>query len=70
MERMAVVSTMAKSVGYDAATSTLEVEFKTGNEVWQYYEVPAAQYEEMLQGSIGQYFQANIRGKYRASRIK
>ena len=40
MERQNVESSLAISVGYDPATSTLEIEFKTSGAVWQYYDVP------------------------------
>ena len=59
---------MAVSVGYDPATSTLEIEFKSG-EVWQYHAVPKRVYTELLKDSIGKYFQAHIKGLYPESRI-
>ncbi len=39
MERAAVASGALKSVGYDAGTRVLEVEFRTGR-VYQYEDVP------------------------------
>ena len=68
MERQEVDSSMAKSVGYDPLTNTLELEFKTG-EIWQYYELPKNVYYEMISGSIGKYFQAHIKGRYRERRV-
>ena len=64
MERRIVESTLATSVGYDPMTSILEIEFKTNNAVWQYFDVPENIYYEMMSGSIGKYFLAHIRGQY------
>lgn len=69
MERQFVESSLATSVGYDPNTSTLEIEFKSNSEVWQYYEVPENVYHEMMSASIGKYFLANIRKKYPDSRV-
>jgi hypothetical protein len=68
MERQNVNSSMATSVGYDSTTSTLEIEFKAG-EIWQYFDVPENVYNEMMSGSIGKYFLANIKNQYRESRV-
>jgi hypothetical protein len=70
MKRHAVDSSMAESVGYDPVTSTLEIEFKNTGQVWQYYDVPQKVYVEMISGSIGQYYQWNIKGLYSEARIK
>ena len=61
MLRVAVESSMARSVGYDPNTFTLEIEFHTG-EVWQYQYVSAKMYAELMKGSIGKYFQTHIKG--------
>ena len=68
MERQPVSSELANSVGYDTATSTLEIEFKSGV-VWQYYDVPEYVFHELMGGSIGRYFHANIKGQYAESRV-
>lgn len=59
---------MAARVGYDLRTSTLEIEFRSG-EVWQYYGVPEHIFAEMMSGSIGKYFQSHIRDNYREQRV-
>lgn len=69
MKRHYVDSSMAKSVGYSAASSVLEIAFRSG-EVWQYHHVPEQVYREMISGSIGKYFQAHIKGQYSESRLK
>lgn len=68
MNRESVQSSMIASLGYDANTSTLEVEFNSGA-VWQYYEVPESVYYDMMNGSIGKYFHANIKGQYTESQV-
>jgi hypothetical protein len=69
MERQNVESSLAISVGYDPTTSTLEIEFKSGGAVWQYYDVPESVYYEMINNSIGKYFHANIKGNYAESQV-
>ncbi len=69
MDRQSVDSSMASSVGYDPTTSTLEIEFRKNGEVWQYFEVPESVYYEMMSGSIGKYFLANIKTHYAESRV-
>jgi hypothetical protein len=69
MERQYVDSTLAKSVGYDSTTSTLEIEFKSNGAIWQYYDVPENVYHDMMSGSIGKYFHSNIKGQYSESQV-
>lgn len=69
MNRESVQSSMIASLGYDANTSTLEVEFNSGA-VWQYYEVPENVYYDMKNsGSLGKFFHANIKGQYTESQV-
>ena len=61
MERTPVNSTQLSSVGYDAATSTLEVEFRKGG-VYQYVGVSAEIYQQLMNAaSIGTFFNNVIR---------
>jgi hypothetical protein len=60
---------MAISVGYEPATLTLEIEFRS-REVWQYYDIPENVYLEFISGSIGKYFQDNIKNQYVEKRVK
>ena len=69
MERQYVDSTLATSIGYDSSTSTLEIEFKSGGSVWQYYDVPESTYNEMMSGSVGKYFHSNIKGQYTEAQV-
>ena len=69
MNRESVQSSMIASLGYNASTSTLEVEFNSGA-VWQYYEVPESVYYDMMNsGSLGKFFYANIKGSYGESQV-
>jgi hypothetical protein len=56
------------SVGYDSTEQVLEIEFTSGA-VYQYLEVPAAVFEELMHaGSKGRYFNQEIRDDYTALR--
>lgn len=60
MEREYVESSLIASVGYDSSVSILEVEFKNGGAIWQYFDVPENTYNELRNaGSIGKFFLAN-----------
>ncbi len=66
MNRKAVESSQIRSIGYDAATETLEVEFK-GGVVWQYYHFPEQMWREFEAApSIGKYFSSQIRPRFTA----
>lgn len=64
MERKAVRSTNIASVGYDAGTKTLEIEFKSGG-VYQYAGVPEKRYDALMKSpAIGSYFHREIKPWY------
>jgi len=61
MERVPVDSTDLSTVGYEAETSTLEIEFRKGG-IYQYFGVPQEVYEGLMSaGSKGQFFNQNIK---------
>jgi hypothetical protein len=69
MERQPVESQTVSSVGYDAATNTLEIEFR-GGRIYQYFDVPPDVFGELLMTeSKGTFFQSVIRNKFLAKRI-
>ena len=73
MERRAVQSENLASVGYEDGTSTLEIEFISGM-VYQYFDVPSSVARELFEladagASVGEYFQGEIRGRYRYARV-
>lgn len=69
MNRTPVDSSNVASVGYDPDTLTLEVEFKNGS-VYQYFDVPATVYQELMQASsVGTFMHANIKNRYRYMKL-
>ena len=70
MERTPINSSMIASIGYDLSNGTLEVEFKNGTAIWQYYDVPENVWHEFQSASSqGKYFLANIRDCFRGSKV-
>jgi hypothetical protein len=64
VERIPVVSSSLATVGYDASSSTLDVEFTSGA-VYRYYGVSSAEHDGLMSaGSHGRYFVANIRNNH------
>jgi hypothetical protein len=57
------------SMGYDAASETLEVEFSSGS-VYQYYNVGAALWDEICAApSKGQFLNVYVKNSYPYSRV-
>lgn len=68
--RQKVESSQIESVGYDEKNKTLEVEFKNGGAVYQYYSVDSATYEEMLAAeSKGKFLGQKIKGNFAYMKI-
>lgn len=64
MERTPVSSSNISSIGYDADSQTLEVEFTNGS-VYQYLGVPVHEHEGIMNAdSKGKYLHANIKNSY------
>ena len=69
MKRESVLSSMIASLGYEADTSTLEVEFNSGA-VWQYYDVPESIYHDLMNSdSLGKFFHSSIKRQYREAQV-
>jgi hypothetical protein len=65
MNRIPVSSSNVASVGYEDASSTLEIEF-LGGAVYQYFDVPRAVFDGLLQAqSVGAFIHQQVRGVYR-----
>lgn len=69
MEMKSVDSSNIESVGYDEASSTLQIEFKNGT-TYQYFDVN----EDVFIGlrdaeSPGRYLATRIKGTYRYSKV-
>ena len=68
MKRESVISTNVISVGYDATTETLEVEFKSG--IYQYYNVPQSIYDQMMiSESKGKFLNVYIKPVYPYAKV-
>lgn len=69
MLRSPVASTNIASIGYDADTETLEVEFANGS-IYQYFNVPIGLNDQlMVSASKGQFLNVYIRNAYPFSRV-
>ena len=70
MQREIVKSTTIRSIGYDAATATLEIEFHRRG-TYRYEDVPEFLYRGlMLAKSKGEFFNSRIADRYRHSEIR
>ena len=69
MQRTPVTSSNLVSVGYEAKSLTLEIEFHNAS-VYQYFDVPEYEHQSLMQaGSHGTYFGASIRDHYRYMKL-
>lgn len=65
VERTPVSSSNVRSIGHDAGTNTLSVEYKDGS-VYHYHDVPKDVHEGLISArSVGGFLHANIRGSYK-----
>jgi hypothetical protein len=70
MERQPSNSSMIVSMGYEATTGVLEIEFRKGGAVWQYFDVPELVWNEFqAAASQGTYWHQNIKNRYREARV-
>lgn len=69
MDKIYVESSSVQSVNYDPDNAILEIEFKKNGSIYQYYEVPQYEYDELMNAeSKGKYIHMNIK-KYRCQRV-
>lgn len=70
MNRTPVVnSSNIASVGYDAETQTMEIEFTNGN-IYQYFDVPEIVFQELMRAeSAGKFLNAQVKGVYRFAKL-
>ena len=69
MLREVVSSSSLRSIGYDARTRTLEVEF-SGGRIYRYAPVPTHVWVELRRAeSKGKYFQDHVRDDFEAERV-
>jgi len=70
MNREPVLSTDLRSVGYDPATSTLEIEFNSGG-IYQYLSVPDSIHQNLMSASSkGKYFHKYIKERFTFRRVR
>lgn len=70
MQRESVSSSNLASIGYDANNEILEVEFLKSGDVYQYFDVPANVFNELMNApSHGVFFSANIRNDYEFQKL-
>ncbi len=64
MQRHPISSSAISSVGYDARSSVLEVEFQSGA-IYDYFKVPARVYRALLKApSKGSFLSRRVRDSY------
>jgi hypothetical protein len=69
MRRVSVDSSAIASVGYDARTRTLELEYERGS-VYRYLGVPPREHETLMRAdSLGAYVNRRIKPYYRCFRL-
>ena len=64
-----VISSNVESIGYDAGTQTLRVEFK-GGRIYEYSDVPQEKWEGLNATSVGSYLHREIMGKHASVRLE
>lgn len=70
MERRYIKSSNLRTVGYEAETRLLDIEFGSRS-VYRYFEVPEQVYRELLEAeSAGRYFAQHIRDGYEFRRLR
>lgn len=70
MQRHRVESSLIVSVGYDPKEQILELEL-TNKRIYRYFEVDPQTHRDLLEAdSLGQYFNAFIRGDFPSVRMK
>lgn len=69
MYRTPVASSNIRSIGYDPASSILEVEFTSGD-IYQYFDIPKNLYQQFFNtSSHGQFLDDTIRYNYRYQKV-
>ena len=70
MKRQAVNSSQIKSVGYDAASKVLEIEFHPGS-VYQYEDVPQDLADSLVRAdSVGHFFGQHVKGVFTHRKVQ
>jgi len=69
MDRKNIESSMIRSIGHDADSATLEIEFNSGA-VWQYFDFPESTWHE-FEGAVsqGEFFHSDIKNQYSETQV-
>ncbi|EPJ42961.1 MAG: hypothetical protein OFPI_45200 [Osedax symbiont Rs2] len=69
MDRKIIESSMIRSIGHDADSAILEIEFNNGA-VWQYSDFSESTWYE-FEGAVsqGKFFHSDIKGQYSESQV-
>jgi hypothetical protein len=63
-----VKSSQIAEIGFEPATKTLAIRFNNGRKLYHYHDVPQETFDALKASeSVGKYFGANIRGKFKHS---
>ena len=69
LERLPVKSRILRSVGYDASTKILEIEFQNGL-VYQFLNVPLKVSSDLMRSDeIGKYFTDKVRSRFQTKQV-
>ena len=69
MNRFPLPSPMLRSVGYEAVTTTLEIEFSSGC-IWRYFGVPERRYQSLMAADCpASYLEQHIKQVFRAEKV-
>ncbi len=69
MKRIHVQSSALESIGYDADSQTLELEFRENGDVWQYFNFKPSVFKKFIKAdSLGRFFVKKIKGKFTEQR--
>jgi hypothetical protein len=64
MRRVPIVSISIASIGYEADSRVLEIEFRESGKVYRYFDVPPGEYEAFLQSpSKGSYLNQTLKNR-------
>jgi hypothetical protein len=70
MKKYPVDSSAMTSVGYDADQRILEIQFKSGGALRQFFQVPQELFDQLMAAdSVGDFFNTFIHGKFEEKRI-
>jgi hypothetical protein len=71
IERKGVSSTCLRNTGYDPENKTLDLEFRKGGAVYEYFDVPKRTHTGLRKASsVGRYFNKHVRNEFDFRKIR